>query len=380
MNLSLIIFMAIVLLLPSCQQSQSAGSKQAYLVSENLGVKQFIWHDHNRLDEIYGGDRIINAQVWYPANDISSERTPYYYKIDSVWKNLNHWSEEDFESVSKVMTKSYLNSPISSGSSTYPLIIFSPSLGGNLSQYTYYAEQLASRGFIVLGLNHLYESEYVLDKSSLIFTANHAFHDSLKTLEIPKQITAEAYRKAKGQRHKVLGLDIIFSLNQLLKEPFFKTRIDLSKIGAFGHSIGGASVIYASMLDDRIKAVIDLDGTPPTFAFDQGLSVPFLFIEDLTDFQNHPGYAKLHQRRNNFCQFNKSDSWRILIAEANHNSFLDTHYFLENDIEAKRKALKFHQLTANFMSSFFDSHLNDRPILLEAIDSDTLKVLCFIKD
>ena len=71
--------------------------------------------------------------------------------------------------------------------------------------YTYYAEKLAKCGFVVVGINHLYESEYVIDNNMNIIPANLAFHDSLKTLDIPKQITAEKYREVKGIRQKVLG-------------------------------------------------------------------------------------------------------------------------------------------------------------------------------
>ena len=100
----------------------------------------------------------------------------------------------------------------------------------------------------------------------------------MKTLDIPSQISAEEYRSAKGIRQKVLGEDLIFSMEKILASPFFKDHIDKNQVGLFGHSMGGAAAIYAALLDKRIKAVVTMDGTPPSIALSNGLSVPFLFI------------------------------------------------------------------------------------------------------
>ena len=120
----------------------------------------------------------------------------------------------------------------------------------------------------------------------------------------------------------------------------FEGRLDLEKIGAFGHSIGGAASIYTSLLDKRIKAVLDIDGTPPTAALESGMTVPFMFIEDLTDYENHEGYKKMHQRRAEFCEINSSESFRILIGGTNHNSFLDINYHSASDENEKGKSIR----------------------------------------
>ncbi|MEM1321114.1 MAG: dienelactone hydrolase family protein [Bacteroidota bacterium] len=346
-----------------------------------LGTQQFIWIDGVRVDDYYGGNRLINAQVWYPAQPSESDyqRASYYFKIDSAFAHLENWTASDLKLVNAVNVNARMDAPLKHPPKTYPLIIFSPSLGGNLSQYTFYAERLAEKGYITMGINHLYESEYVLDSDGRTIVANHSFHDSLKALNIPEQISADRYREVKGVRQKVIGEDIILGLDILLKHPLFRDAVDTSKIGVFGHSIGGAGAVYASLLDRRIKAVINLDGTPPTLALHNGIDVPFLFIEDLTDYENHQGYAKLHLRRNTFCERNRKESWRILIGDANHNSFLDLNYFLAEEGEEKIHAYHFLQQTEKYMRSFFDHHLRSMPLDITAMKSDSLEIIRFKK-
>ncbi len=343
-----------------------------------IGVKQYIWVDHARWDEYYGGNRIINAQVWYPGvENKKSMRTPYYLFLDKAHPYLDNWSEEEFHFVQSIQTQSWLDIPVKTGTEKYPVIILSPSLGGNLSQYTFYAEYLARKGYIVLGINHLFESEFVINSHGHTIPTNQTFHDSLKTLNIPEQITADEYREVKGIRQKVLGEDIIFSLEQLFQEPFFEEILDTNRVGAFGHSIGGAAVIYASLLDDRIDVVADIDGTPPTVALTQGISVPFLFIEDLTDYNNHSGYAKLHARRNTFCERNHRESWRILMGGTSHNSFLDINYHLADTEYDKRQSWAVLKETANYLETFFSHHLSSKPLPWIEVHNDSLEILYF---
>jgi dienelactone hydrolase len=42
----------------------------------------------------------------------------------------------------------------------------------------------------------------------------------------------------------------------------FFHRLDLKRVGAFGQSFGGGSSILAALDDPRIKAVLNLDGSP----------------------------------------------------------------------------------------------------------------------
>ena len=361
-----------------CHTSSQAQVQEDFLV----GVRYFQWQDDQRSDPYYGGKRLINVQVWYPiASSVKPQnfkKAPYYYQIALAYSKLHNWSQADAQMVQKIPTAALVDAPLPNTSTKYPLIIFSPSLGSHVAQYTYYAERLAKAGYIVAGVNHLYESQYVVDSQKRIFTANHRFHDSLKTLQIPAQITVDKYREVKGLRQEVLGQDLIFCLDQL-KKSIFTQSINFNKVGAWGHSVGGAAAIFASFKDPRFSAVLNLDGTPPSVAMQEGIKTSFMFIEDLTDYKNHPGYKKLHKRRNNFCKKVSKNAYRVLLAGTNHNSFLDINYHTAHSKAQRQKLLKVLRTTLYYMQGFFDRYLKAQPFALKAGKTKEVEVFTFEK-
>lgn len=344
-----------------------------------IGSQQYSWEDIDRVDEYYEETRKVNVQVWYPTDKVSSSgpRTPYLLFEEKLYNRLEGWSEEDYQSVKEINTASLIGIPIKDKLSKAPLLIFSPSLGGNLSYYTYYAEHFAKKGYIVMGINHLYESEVIVADDK-VYPANHSFQDSLQSLKIPEDISAEQYRESMGARQKILAEDIQFSLNQLLSSKRFGSTIDTSRIGIFGHSVGGAGAIYCSILDKRIKAVINLDGTPPSIALNNGMDIPYLFIEDLTDYKNHEGYAIQYKRRSDFCELNRADSWRILIKGFHHNSFLDVNYYLAEDAATAQSEKANLDKIISYMDDFLNHYLlgNDE-LHIVPIKSEDVEIIRF---
>jgi dienelactone hydrolase len=376
-------FIIILITLTNLSYGQTIGNKQkiAFDTALFIGSKQYSWEDTDRQDEYYGETRKVNVQVWYPANKVTSSslRTPYLLFIKKLYNKLEGWSEADYKSIQEVKTASFIDIPIKENLTKAPLLIFSPSLGGNLSYYTYYAEYFAMKGYIVMGINHLYESEAVVVNEQ-VYLANHSFQDSLKSLKIPDDISAEQYRELMGIRQKVLAQDIQFSLNKLLADESIISAIDTSKIGIFGHSIGGAGAVYCSILDKRIKVVINLDGTPPSIALNNGIDIPYLFIEDLTDYKNHEGYAIQYKRRSDFCELNRADSWRVLIKGFNHNSFLDINYYLaDNSLKAQSEKANLNKVIS-YMDDFLNHYLlGSDELHIMPIESGDLEIIRFNK-
>jgi hypothetical protein len=77
--------------------------------------------------------------------------------------------------------------------------------------------------------------------------------------------------------------DLRFVLDQierLNRDPnsIFDHQLDLKKIGAFGHSFGGAAAILAALQDTRILAVLNLDSSPFGVLGNTVLSKPLMVI------------------------------------------------------------------------------------------------------
>ena len=91
---------------------------------------------------------------------------------------------------------------------TYPLVVYSHGMGGDLRPQAWFAAGLAERGAIVLTVNHINSTWGRLDMS-------------------------------KGVDHWTRNADLTTAMDALLADPDFAGRIDMSRIMAAGFSFGG---------------------------------------------------------------------------------------------------------------------------------------------
>lgn len=79
--------------------------------------------------------------------------------------------------------------------------------------------------------------------------------------------------------------DVSFVLDQL-RSPLVISRLipgqtsglDTSKVGIYGHSLGGATAAEAILSDSRLMGGVNLDGTFFGSAIDRGLDKPFMIM------------------------------------------------------------------------------------------------------
>jgi dienelactone hydrolase len=106
----------------------------------------------------------------------------------------------------------------------FPLVLFSPGFGNKASQYRSQLEDLASHGYVVAGLDHAV--------------------DTLDSFEKRASLWAE---------------DILRAKEDLLQSSL-RQAIEVDKIGAFGHSLGGRAAAAACLLDSKILGCLNEDG------------------------------------------------------------------------------------------------------------------------
>ena len=139
---------------------------------------------------------------------------------------------------------------------------------------------------------------------------------------------------------------------------------DLSRVGMFGHSLGGATTAAAMHRDPRIKAGINLDGRLIGPLSTAGLDRPFLLIS-AADHPNDPTWTTLWTRLRQWKR-------ELLLAGTAHNSFGDLQVFFGQQplgldpeqiplvigtINARRSVLA----QRTYIRTFFDQHLLGRP-------------------
>src|SRR5262249_43800268 len=144
------------------------------------------------------------------------------------------------------------------GRLNYPVVILRAGAAGSSLNYSSLAEDLASHGYVVVGL----------DVSA---TANP---------ELCAGRPDEEACATKIMVPLVSGIGrAIGHLQQLsFADARFRSRLDLTRVGVFGHSFGGAQAAQFCSQDNRCRAGVDLDGRLFGSVITTGISVPFMFL------------------------------------------------------------------------------------------------------
>jgi hypothetical protein len=218
-----------------------------------------------------GTRRKMMACVWYPADSKAIEgkaSAPYLPGFDEIRSKLSEGDIADMfrpalYSGPASLPKTYAvdNAPIVPGTEKFPLLLFSHGWGNPTFLYTAELEDIVSHGYVVVAVDHPYDTTYTQFPDGQVVLFAQARFDAA----VAKPGGFSSYVK---ERVEVMAQDNRYALTQILQfagthsahVPFYG-RIDERKIGAFGHSIGGLAVARTCQIDARIKACMDQDST-----------------------------------------------------------------------------------------------------------------------
>jgi predicted dienelactone hydrolase len=212
--------------------------------------------------------RELMVSLWYPAASSDGRRARYMTPAES---RLQLTSRDITgilpDALSTVRTNAAVDATPAGPRRGLPLVVLSPGFTNSRSTLTGLAEDLASHGYVVAGIDHTYESFATAFPDGRVTTA--------RAREAPR---------GRGFWEKVTAgraADVGFVLGELTgAHPAWPgaALIDPSRMAMAGHSAGGAAVIAAILADSRIRAGIDMDGATCAPIPDDGLSRPFLFL------------------------------------------------------------------------------------------------------
>ena len=227
--------------------------------------------DHNRHERHAASPdvpRELMIQVWYPAKDGAGSR---------AWYRDPRMNTAKSSYFRLVKTHSYWNLPVADEPRSFPVLLFSPSSGGFRSQNTFEVEELVSQGYIVVGIDHPYSS------SRVVFPDGRIVH-SLPWIETSSQAAFDA----SNRRVELMVEDHVADARFLLDEmerwnrpgsnELLSGRMDLARVGVFGHSFGGALAAGLCVADSRVVAGINMDGWMFGDAEKNGIPKPFFFM------------------------------------------------------------------------------------------------------
>lgn len=196
----------------------------------------------------------LYMDLFYPRQDEFIKR--YATKKNAAGQLL------DESHLRSIKTNTYNDIPISKKEVLYPVVIYSPGLGANRDSIIYNIEKLVSEGYIVITIGHIYDTDFtILPGGEIIEQSGYVANSNLEEKEQIINVRKE---------------DILFLLNELEslnnEDETIKDKLDLNKIGIMGHSLGGAAIFKAAAEDERIKAVVMLDGSLQIFNLTKDLS------------------------------------------------------------------------------------------------------------
>lgn len=130
------------------------------------------------------------------------------------------------------------------------------------------AHRLSSMGYIVVTVDHPYDAGIVTFPDNTTILAANITTDA----EIVDDLSIRVR-------------DVSFVLDQLHRPSIISKLIpgqtcglDTSKVGIYGHSLGGATAAQAMLSDSRLKGGINLDGTFFGSVINRGLDKPFMIM------------------------------------------------------------------------------------------------------
>lgn len=208
--------------------------------------------DTSRADRTFAsGHRELMVQVWYPA-DVDGQPVAMYRR----WKETTLLSSYD----AYLKTHSYLNAPVAQRGKPFPVLLFNHAWGGERTQNTYETEYLASYGYVVVSIDHTHNASIVAfpDGQVVRSTPMPSIDDFSHSSYDEQMQTADRELNTQAM-DDIFALDKFSEMNSDPRSPWFGV-LDLRRVGAFGHSFGGATAVEACFRDPRIRAALNMDG------------------------------------------------------------------------------------------------------------------------
>lgn len=235
-----------------------------------VGYRLYAAVDESRQEvftDIADDVRTLPLAIYYPAAP-AADATPAPYTTEAesaAYESALMIPQVVFNSIEGHL---YLDAPLASEQATYPVLLFSPGFGAPIRFYTTLLSELASQGFIVVAVDHPYSQTVSLFPDETIVTANAA-GSNLSTTENNNAVLTVWVEDMR------YALDYLEELNET--DSVLAGAFELESVGAFGHSFGGAASANLSLVDDRVVASINMDGTVFGDA-GQGVSKPFMIM------------------------------------------------------------------------------------------------------
>jgi predicted dienelactone hydrolase len=281
----------------------------------SVGRIELALTDTARMDPFLnsGRPRELSVWIWYPTAKGNTAATAPY--LPKAWADATNAVNGPlgvlFQDTNTVRTNSLAGAPLSG--TNPPVVVFIPGLGPSVAEYTALAEDLASYGYAVVGINPTGSSSVV------------GFPDGHLVYSTPAgnigETNIDAWYATAARVVGVWADDASFVVSALAKTPPAIGALDFRRIAYVGHSLGGNASFEACSRDSRCVAAVNLDGTVFSQVRSTGLKVPALILQ--ADYEVPCGEGFCQRRKEGNNALTAAGARDIAVTGAQHYNFTD---------------------------------------------------------
>ena len=354
-----------------------------------IGRITFHFKDSTRVEPLSetAANREVMVDVWYPAERSNGPRARYL-EADAFEQSIGIAGlrgllgerPASLVTAGDVHTHAVDRAPFAASLKRVPVLLFSHGSGTVPQIYTAQIEELVSHGYVVAAITHTYDAALTVFPDGRRIPLNRTRRPSAASPDDERL----AYRNG---RMEWQANDIRFVLNELARQNRmspesvpFSGRLDLKRVGAFGHSAGGRAAARACQIDRRLLACANQDGTErmlPFYADERGwgMDQPFLFVvrdgsnipptdEELrqwgiTRAQSDATVGQLWTRRDSTLARTGGGLYWVTLnfSATSHMSFSDLPLLTATNAEDAARHIRALKVLCDYTRSFFDKML-----------------------
>ncbi|WP_156033169.1 hypothetical protein [Sediminibacter sp. Hel_I_10] len=325
--------------------------------------------------------RELMIKVWYPANIKDEDKEPYLNDGDRIgFAEKYGLPKSTFNYLNYVETHTYRSPKVAN--QKFPVLIFSHGSYSKASGYYAIIEEIVSHGYIVLNINHTYESTGTLFPDGTIKLYSKEYDEKYVSTQEMAELawkSQQDFNNAKTESEKFTVsqnilknyiaseitkrwskdiTSVIDTLKTWNKSSFLANHLDTNKIGVFGHSQGASAIGQSLLEDDRIIAGLNLDGVQWGNMIDSTLNKPFLYMSSEW-VPPHPNFNKYAFRNGSSAAFYKAK-----INNSGHASFMDIPLMVNLQLINEAGTInpnRAYMITTDAILQFFDMYLLNKP-------------------
>ena len=349
-----------------------------------VGRRPFELTDASRRDPVDSTHpRAIVGWIWYPAAhaaDAGTRGDPATLEraLPGEWGDLraaasaNKIGDRAAEAMRVIGVHATTNAGWAPEVRHAPVLVFAPGNGWLPTDYSVLIEDLASHGYVVIGVAPVGLSDVVRRRDG---------RSIRKTLGVGPAIAED---QAHAHRDVLHLLSRLAELDDDVAAPW-RGHLDLAHVGAFGHSLGGTTAIVAAAADARVGAAVNLDGDAMGSVTEVRPRQPLLFVsQEVPPMHEAPpardpawtessrkGLERSERRRTGEWSRMSSQSARALrlrLMGARHLNFTDAALVSPLIVGPERRWMRWGpiagarglRITAEVVRAFFDHALLGR--------------------